>query len=112
MRNEAAEQKVLTWFQRGLNHGDWDVAREVLADGFVYHGSDGDLDLDAFKARIEDYRRRYPELLFTVNGVVSHADRAGVEWTAVTKNASSKGVGVAHFSAGKCQEFWGVMPNL
>lgn len=97
------------WFE-GLNGGK--LASGLVADGFTYHGGDADFTMEQLQARVNEYRKKHPELLFSLDHVVQHANKVGVVWSAVTRSGSSKGVGTAKFRNGKFVSFEGVMPNL
>jgi hypothetical protein len=112
MQNQDAENSIQQWFNQGLNQANWQATDSIFAKNFIYHGADREFTLDDLKARVNEYRQMYPDLLFSLDFVVSHGEAVGVAWTAVTKNKNSKGVGKARFENGKCVEFWGVMPNL
>ncbi|ETW95868.1 MAG: hypothetical protein ETSY1_28820 [Candidatus Entotheonella factor] len=111
MQNAMAEDGIGKWFEYLCGEEEALIA-DLFEDGFVYHTSEGDLDLAGVKARIGEYRAAFPELLFHIDFVVSQGDRVGVAWTAVTKTQISKGVGVGTYINGKFTEFSGIMPNL
>lgn len=104
-----ATRMIQSWFD-GLNHSK--LATEVVATDFVYRGGERDFTLAEFQARVDEYRQRFPELLFSLDDLVHSGDRIGVAWTAVTRQKSTKGVGIAKIQGSKVIEFTGVMPNL
>lgn len=107
-----AKQQIENWFRDGLNNMNWNAVQSIVNEDFVYHGGDREFTFAQLQDRVNEYRQRYPELLFSVDFIVEHGDRVGVSWTAATKTKSAKGVGVATFQNGKCVEFRGVMPSL
>jgi steroid delta-isomerase-like uncharacterized protein len=86
------------WFDSIWNHGDVDVADELLAPGAILHepavGSDATQTLADFKVMARVLRRAIPDIKFRIDETVQNGDLAVARLT-VTGTHSGPGLGFA-----------------
>src|SRR5437763_11340962 len=108
----SAEDVVRRWFADCLNGTAWDATTDLFDADFVYHASDGDMSAEDLRKRIEEYRQKYPELLFGIDRLVSDGPVVGVSWHAVTRGGTIFGIGRGIVDGGRLTETWAVVPSL
>jgi predicted ester cyclase len=73
------EKKLRHLFDEAINKGDLSVIDETMAPDYVSHVGAMDLDLDAFKGFVADWRTGFPDIHCSVENVITEGDR--MAWT-------------------------------
>ena len=64
-------------FDEIINKGDMDAIDELMAEDFLDHGPMGDMDRDAFKGLVGQYRAAVPDLHCEVDHLIQEGDTVG-----------------------------------
>ena len=64
-------------FDEVVNKGNLDAVDELMAEDYVDHGPMGDLDRDAFKGLVGQYRAAVPDLHCEVSHLIEEGDTVG-----------------------------------
>ncbi len=81
------QAKINRYFQELFNEGNLEVADEILADEFEYHGppsfSPPNLNNpEQFKAFVKRYHEAFPDINYHVDRVFGEGDEFAVRWEA------------------------------
>lgn len=101
------------------NRGDASYLDEYLAPDYVYHGPDGDLDADGFRAFQNSLLSAFPGLNFEVEDMIAVGDKVVTRWTLhgvhrgefqgiapTGKEVTVTGIIISRFKNGKAVEEW------
>jgi steroid delta-isomerase-like uncharacterized protein len=107
-----------------FERGNVDVAKEILAPGFVWH-SDVPPGVDGVMSFAADVRAAFPDLSLSVDQVVAEGDRVAILWTlsgthqgeflsvpATGNSVSTPGVDIYRIENGQIAEIWTVGDEL
>jgi steroid delta-isomerase-like uncharacterized protein len=64
-------------FDEIINKGDMGAIDDLMAEDFLDHGPMGDMDRDAFKGLVAQYRAAVPDLHCEVDHVIQEGDTVG-----------------------------------
>ena len=101
------------------NRGDASYLDEYLAPDYVYHGPDGDLDADGFRAFHNSLLSAFPGLTFGIEDMIAAGDKVVTRWTLhgvhrgefqgiapTGKEVTVTGIIISRFKNGKAVEEW------
>jgi steroid delta-isomerase-like uncharacterized protein len=101
------------------NRGDASYLDEYLAPDYVYHGPDGDLDADGFRAFQNSLLSAFPGLTFGIEDMIAAGDKVVTRWTLhgvqrgefqdiapTGKEVTVTGIIISRFKNGKAVEEW------
>ncbi|WP_162562403.1 ester cyclase [Salinigranum rubrum] len=101
------------------SEGNTDVLDEYYTDDFVYHGPDGDLDMDGYRTHASEFREAFPDCHVAVHETVLDGDLTVARFTysgtwegtfrGMESNGSSfsvDGISMARIEDGKFAEIW------
>ncbi len=82
MSTEENKAIVRRFEEETRNHNNLDVVDELVAPGYVDHGSAQELgSLEALKQGIAQVREQLPDLRLTIEDLFGEGDRVAVRWT-------------------------------
>lgn len=102
-------------FRRGLHmweSGDLSQFNEIVADDYVGHVATGSRDREKLRARIQAFRRLYPDIHFDIEDQFRHGDKLVTRMRAVGTNSSTgvktelMGINISRIVKGKLAEEW------
>ena len=115
-------------FDEVVNKGNIDAVDELMAEDFVDHGPMGDMDRDAFKGLVGQYRAAVPDLHCEVSHLIQEGDTAGwlvratgthtgdqLGFPATNRSFETLSANIGRMRDGKAVEHWaeqGMFPML
>ena len=120
MSSEENKAVVRRYIKELWSDGKVDIANEIIAETFMFHGPIRDLEgIEAFKQFVTAIHSTFPDINFTVDDLFAEGDKAAVRWTmsgthtnefmgiaATGKRFEVPGTSIARFSGGKMGEIW------
>jgi len=101
------------------NKGDASYLDEYLAPDYVYHGPEGDLDANGFKAFHNMVLSAFPGLVFGIDDMIAAGDKVVTRWTLhgvhrgefqgiapTGKEVTVTGIIITRFENGRAVEEW------
>lgn len=76
-----AHTALLRGYVDALNRGDESYLDEYFGPGYVYHGPDGDLDVEAFKALHHSLLTAFPGGTMSADDILVAGDKVTTRWT-------------------------------
>lgn len=123
----AADQHVamIRDYIDALNRGDASYLDEYLGPGYVYHGADGDLDEQDFRALHQSMLTAFAGGTMTADAIIPAGDKVTTRWTfhgtqsgdfqgvpATGRDVTVSGIIVSRFQDGKVVEEWEQIDRL
>lgn len=111
--NSEEESKAL--FQELLNTwqtGDLSKVESLVARNYVGHVSSGDRDIKGLKARIAEFKTKFPDVAFRIDDQFAMGEKLVTRMTArATDSATGKeivmmGINISRFTGGLLSEEW------
>jgi predicted SnoaL-like aldol condensation-catalyzing enzyme len=115
-------------FDEVINAGNVDAIDELMAEDFVDHGPMGDMDRQAFKGLVGQYRAAVPDLHCAVDHLIQEGDTVGwlvhttgthtgdqLGFPATNKSFETLSANIGVMRDGKAVEHWaeqGMFPML
>jgi predicted ester cyclase len=116
---------VLRGYVDALNRGDESYLDEYFGPGYVYHGPDGDLDVDAFKALHHSLLTAFPDGTMSPDDILTAGDKVTTRWTfhgvhsgdfqgiaPTGREVTLTGVIISRFQGGRVVEEWEQIDRL
>ncbi len=112
---------VRTFVEEAINQGKLEKVDQCIADNFVdHHGLPGmEKGRDSVKKAINAFRTAFPDLHFTIDGIMSEGNKVVVRWTGngtfnqeflgnppANKPLTVAGVDIIRMENGKVAERW------
>ena len=85
-RNKEVARRVVTEI---LSGGNFELANELYAPGFVNHGQTRDVDLAEDQAAARGWKAAFPDLVMTTDKLVAEGDLVTVLWSARGTNTGT-----------------------
>lgn len=108
-----------------LNRGDASYLDEYFGPGYVYHGPDGDLDVDGFKALHESLLNAFPDGTMTAEDILTAGDKLTTRWkfqgvhsgelqgiAPTGRDVTVTGIIISRFQGGRVVEEWEQIDRL
>ncbi|GAB3973335.1 hypothetical protein GCM10029978_052470 [Actinoallomurus acanthiterrae] len=80
---EHRKQRISDVWHRAWNDGRVDALDELLAPGYVRHTQSGDQDAASLKKAITMVKRAFPDLVTTIDDLISENEKTVVRWHSV-----------------------------
>jgi predicted ester cyclase len=120
MTAAAIKTATRTYFEQLLNHGNNAAADTILAPDIQFHYPLADLDgADAVKAYVAAVRKAFPDIVFTVDTLISEGEHVAARWSLVGsqtgefrgqaptgRRVNVPGNTIFRFVDGKIKEMW------
>jgi len=116
---------MLRGYVDALNRGDESYLDEYFGPGYVYHGPDGDLDVEAFKALHHSLLTAFPGGAMTADDILTAGDKVTTRWTfhgvqsgdfqgvaPTGREVTLTGIIISRFQEGRVVEEWEQMDRL
>jgi predicted ester cyclase len=116
---------VIRTYVDALNRGDESYLDEYFGPGYVYHGPDGDLDAEGFKALHHSMLSAFPGGTMTAEDVLVSGDKATTRWAfhgvqsgdfqgmaPTGREVTLTGIIISRFQDGRVVEEWEQIDRL
>ena len=116
---------MLNGYVAALNRGDESYLDEYFGPGYVYHGPDGDLDVDGFRALHHSLLNAFPGGTMTAEDILVAGDKVTTRWrfhgthsgnfqgmAPTGREVTLTGIIISRFQDGKVVEEWEQIDRL
>jgi len=114
---EANKATVQRLYEEGINPGRVELMNELVGDEYV--GPNGEQGPAGFAVTVQDLRRGFPDITFTIEDLVAEGDRVAVRWrwhathagqfrtfAATSRHVTNTGIAIYELRNGRITRAW------